>query len=62
MAHAHYMLDNYDYRHTLRIGNTHCFSTATMVALTRLSDIYTYIACLVSVLIPSRVVCSLTLR
>jgi len=31
MAHAHCMLDTSDYRHTLRICNTYCFSTATMV-------------------------------
>ena len=32
MAHAHCMLDNYGYKHTLRICDTYCFSTATMVA------------------------------
>jgi hypothetical protein len=37
MAHAHCMLDNWDYRHTLRICNTYCFSTATMVTRTRLN-------------------------
>jgi hypothetical protein len=31
------MLDNYGYRHTLRICNTYCFSTATMVTRTRFS-------------------------
>ena len=31
------MLDNYGYIHTLRICNTHCFSTATVVARSRLS-------------------------
>ena len=31
MAHAHCMLDTYGYRLTLRICNTHCFSTATVV-------------------------------
>jgi len=36
MAHAHYMLDTSGYRHTLRICNTYCFSTATMVARRRL--------------------------
>ena len=30
------MLDNLGYRHTLRIRHTYCFSTATMVARTRL--------------------------
>ena len=47
MAHAHYMLDTQGYIHTLRLCNTHCFSTATMVARTRLS--ITNIACLVTV-------------
>jgi len=37
VVYAHCMLDTYGYRHTLRICNTHCFSTATMVAQTRLS-------------------------
>ena len=32
MAHAHCMLDNWSYRHTLRICNTQCFSTAEIVA------------------------------
>ena len=32
MAHAHITLDTYDYKHTLRICNTYCLSTATMVA------------------------------
>ena len=36
MAHAHYMLDTYGYKHALTICNTYCFSTATMVARTRL--------------------------
>jgi hypothetical protein len=36
-AHAQCMLYTYVYRHTLRICNTYCFSTATMVARTRLS-------------------------
>ena len=35
MAHAHCMLDNYGYKHTLTMCNT-CFSTATMIARTRL--------------------------
>jgi len=34
--------------HTLKLCNTHCFSTASMVARTRLMLRYTYIACLVS--------------
>jgi len=35
MAHAHCMLDNLDYKHTLRICNTYCFSNATKVARKR---------------------------
>ena len=31
--------------HTLRLGNTHCFSTATMVARTRL-NVNLYVHCL----------------
>ena len=47
MAHAHCMLNNYEAIHTLRICNTCCFSTATMVARTRLMLRSTYVACLV---------------
>ena len=47
MAHAHCILDNLGYKHTLRICNTYCFSTATMVARTRLSVTLDYIACFV---------------
>ena len=36
MAHAHCVLDNLGYRHALRICNTSCFSTATMVSRKRL--------------------------
>ena len=32
MAHAHCMLDNLSYKHTIRIWNTYWFSTATVVA------------------------------
>ena len=35
-AHALCVLDNEDHRHTLRICNTYCFSTATIVTRTRL--------------------------
>ena len=35
-AHAHCMLDNKGYRHTLRICNIYCFTTATVVTRTRL--------------------------
>ena len=37
VAHAHCMLNTLGYKHTLRICNTCCFSTATMVARKRLS-------------------------
>jgi len=37
MAHAHCMLDTKGYKHTLKICNTYCFSTATMVERKRLS-------------------------
>jgi len=36
MAHAHGMLDNYGYRHSLVVFNTYCFSKATVVTRTRL--------------------------
>ena len=45
MAHAHCMLDNWSYRHTLRICNTYYFSAATIVALAPLS-VTLYIHCL----------------
>jgi len=35
-THAHFTLDNQGYRHTLRIRNTYCFSTPTVVTRTRL--------------------------
>jgi len=31
MAHAHYISDKYGHKHILRICNTYCFSTATMI-------------------------------
>jgi hypothetical protein len=37
MAHARCMLDTKRYKRTLRICNTYCFSSATMVARTRLN-------------------------
>jgi len=46
MAHSHCMLDTEGYKHTLRIRNTYCSSTAAMVARTRLLR-PTYIAFLV---------------
>ena len=42
-AHALCMLDNLDYKHTLTMCNTYCFSTTTMVTLTRLNNaLYAY--------------------
>jgi hypothetical protein len=35
MAHARFVLDTYGYKHTLKIYNTYCSSTATVVAQTR---------------------------
>jgi len=35
-AHAHCTLANSGYRHTLRMCNAYCFTTATMVTRTRL--------------------------
>jgi len=46
MAHAHCMLNTYGYKDALRIFNTDCFSTATMVARTRSLLRYTYTVCL----------------
>ena len=37
MAHEHCMLDNQGYKHSLRICNTYCFYTATMVTRTHLN-------------------------
>jgi len=44
MAHAHCMLKNQGYISTLRICNTFCFSTATLVARTLLS-VTSYVQC-----------------
>jgi len=37
MAHSHCVMDTYGYKHILRICNTYCFSTSTMVTRTRLN-------------------------
>ena len=37
IAHAHCLLHTQGYKHTLRICNTYCFSTATVVARTHLN-------------------------
>jgi len=45
MAYSQCMMDSWDFRHTLRICNTYCFSNATMVTRTRLNATL-YIFCL----------------
>ena len=45
MVHAHCVLDNKGYRHILRIRNTSCFSTATMVLWMHL-NVTLYVQCL----------------
>jgi hypothetical protein len=45
MAHAHCVLDTYGYKHTLRTRNTYCFSTASVLARTRL-NVTSYVHCL----------------
>jgi hypothetical protein len=45
MSYAHCMLDNQGHRHALRIRNIYCFSTAKVVARTRLSFTL-YVHCL----------------
>jgi len=47
MVHVHCMLDNYGYRHMRIICNIYSFSTATMVARTRLS-VTLYVHCMLS--------------
>ena len=47
MAHVHCMLDIKGYHNTLIMCNSYCFSTATIVAGTRLDVALYYIACLV---------------
>ena len=45
MEHAHFMPDTKGYKHTLRICNTYCFSTATVVTRKRL-NVTLYVHCL----------------
>ena len=49
IAHALCTLDNEGYKHTLRLCNTYCVSTATMVSRMR------YVMCTLSVLLCSNV-------
>ena len=44
IAHAHCILDTQGSKHTRRLCNIYCFSTATMVALTRLNGTF-YVYC-----------------
>ena len=44
-AHAHYLLDTWGYRDTLKICNIYCFSTATVVTIIHLS-VTLYVNCL----------------
>jgi hypothetical protein len=45
MAQTHCLLDTYIYKHTVTICSTYCFSTATVVAGTRL-NVTLYVHCL----------------
>jgi len=45
MAHGHCVLDNWGYRHALRICNIHCLPTAAVVTLTHLI-VTLYVHCL----------------
>jgi len=45
VMHVHCMMDTYGYKHTLRMCNTHCFSTTTMVAQKCL-NVAVYVHCL----------------
>ena len=53
MAHAHCVLDTWGYKHTLRICNTHFFSTTTMVTRSPL-DVTLYVHCLSCYLLSRR--------
>ena len=52
-ARAHFMLYSVGYKQTIRICNNYCFSTATVVAWTRLS-VTLYVHCLYCYLIAAR--------
>jgi len=45
MAYAHCVLDTQGYKYTLKICNTHCFSTLTMVGW-RHRNVTLYVYCL----------------
>ena len=48
MTHAHYMLDNWRCKHTLKICNTYWFPTATIIQQKRVNSMLQYIVRLVS--------------
>ena len=51
MKHAQCMLDTCGYKHTLRICNTYCFTTSTLVARMRLKiTLYVHSNCLFFIL------------
>jgi len=47
MVHVHCMLDTKGYKYTLRMFNTYCFSTATVVVRMR-NNVKLYIHCIFS--------------
>jgi hypothetical protein len=53
MTHAHFKLGTYDYRHTLRICNTYCFST-TKVTAQKHMNVTLYVYCLSCYFLVSR--------
>ena len=53
MAHEHCMLDTWCYKHTLRVCNAYCFTTATMAVWTLLSATL-YVQCLLCLLVLHR--------
>ena len=56
-AHAHCVLDTWGYKHALRICNTYCFSTVTVVMRTRL-NVTLYVHCPSCFFSPQNVSCS----
>jgi hypothetical protein len=51
MAHAHCKLDNQGYRHTLTISNTYCFPLQQWLHKRASALHYTYIVCIISLLL-----------
>jgi len=56
MPHSHCLLENWGYRHTLRICNTYCFFPTTMVAGACLSVTWylSGLSCIYTILLPKR--------